>query len=186
MKTQTEITIETLNEDFKVFSTMLLKQFHLTNSLFEADHAHRMETMKTIMDHEHIVDGLEVKMREEIVRSIVLYCPRAGDLRKIMAYYDLSSYLERIGDLLMNVAEFIGDLHSEKKEILLFRRNLKEFLELSENMVQNAIFAFSCEDSLLAKETIRRDDSADTLHSKIITGLKNEINFPIQAEELTD
>ena len=42
-----------------------------------------------------------------------------------------------------------------------YKKDLLKMLSLTESMTQNAIFAFTCEDIQLAKETIETDDQVD-------------------------
>ena len=151
MKSKIEQAIELMNEDFRVFSTLVLKQFDLLEKVYKSQGDLRDEKLNELDMNEKVLDGLEVKMREEIVRSIVLYGPRASDLRKIMAYHDMSSYLERMGDLTKNLAEYAVQLKSETPVLVDIRGRLFELLNVSEKMAQNAIFAFTCEDNLLAR-----------------------------------
>lgn len=176
MKSKIEQAVELMNEDFRVFSTLVLKQFDLLEKICQAKDGLRDEKMHELDMNEKVLDGLEVKMREEIVRSIVLYGPRASDLRKIMAYHDMSSYLERMGDLAKNIAEYAVQLKSEAPELVTIRTRLFDLLSVSEKMAQNAIFAFTCEDNLLARDTIAKDNVADDMQAEITRRL---IEIPI-------
>ena len=167
MKSKIEQALELMNEDFRVFSTLVLKQFDLLEKIYKAQGELRDEKMNELDMNEKVLDGLEVKMREEIVRSIVLYGPRASDLRKIMAYHDMSSYLDRMGELTNNLAEYAVQLGSETPVLAGIRGRLFELLAVSEKMAQNAIFAFTCEDNLLARDTIAKDSVADSMLEEI-------------------
>lgn len=171
MKSKIEQAIELMNEDFRVFSTLVLKQLDLLKKIYPAKDEIRDERMHELEMNEKVLDGLEVKMREEIVRSIVLYGPRASDLRKIMAYYDMSSYLERMGDLTKNLAEYEVQLRSVSPALVRIRERLFELLAVSEKMAQNAIFAFTCEDNLLARDTIAKDNVVDEMQAGITRSL---------------
>ncbi|MBO8432734.1 MAG: phosphate uptake regulator PhoU [Bacteroidetes bacterium] len=186
MKSKIEQAIELMNEDFRVFSTLVLKQFDLLEKVYKSQGDLRDEKLNELDMNEKVLDGLEVKMREEIVRSIVLYGPRASDLRKIMAYHDMSSYLERMGDLTKNLAEYAVQLKSETPVLVDIRGRLFELLNVSEKMAQNAIFAFTCEDNLLARDTIAKDNVADSLLEEITRRLIEVPVADMNQEDLRD
>lgn len=60
-------------------------------------------------------------------------------------------------------------------------------LSLTESMTQNAIFAFTCEDIQLAKETIETDDQVDELHHFIGQHLPTQgFDKILSQQEVTD
>ena len=126
-------------------------------------------------------------MRDEVINTIVLYSPRAGDLRKIMAYYDMTAYLERIGDLLINISIFMNQVNIGGAIFPLYKNHISKLWTGAENMVQNAIFAFTCEDNNLAKETINLDDIVDTLHHELTQKLRTQnADKTLKEQQLTD
>lgn len=185
MKSKIEESIESMNDDFKVFSTLVLKQFSLLRRL-SASPEGQPEVWREMEDNETLLDGFEVKMREEIVRSIVLYGPRAGDLRKIMAYHDMSSYLERMGDLMLNLGEYAMELRSHSEALVEIRHRLDDLFSVAEKMAQNAIFAFTCEDNLLARDTIVKDNVADRMQKSIVEALLQVPVAQLQQSDVRD
>lgn len=159
-----------IKDDFSVISKVVLKQIQLMKTLIHQ--APSNELLEEIQHNEHIIDSMEVKIRSEIINTIVLYSPRATNLRKIISYYDMTAYLERIGDQILNVTGFLkkSDIHGEL--FLHFEPKISILMTKSENMVQNAIFAFTCKDNQLAKETIELDDEVDALYAQIIAELQ--------------
>ena len=95
---------ERINQDFEVLSKIVIQQINQTARLLDDNSDPELYT--EIDNTERIIDSLDVKLRNEVINVIVLYSPRATDLRKIMSYYDMTAYLERIGDLLMNIRRF--------------------------------------------------------------------------------
>ena len=151
------------------------------------DNNQDQELYTEIHNNERIIDSLEVKIRNEVINTIVLYSPRASNLRMIISYYDMTAYLERIGDLILNISHFLqktdvhGSLFGEYKEKLV------KMLELTENMTQNAIFAFTCEDVRLAKDTIEQDDQVDQVHHEIGQQLQNRYaNQALSRQNMAD
>lgn len=171
--------------DFQVMSKIVIRQINLTRELLENNQDSGL--YEEITHHERILDGLEIKMRDEVIHVIVLYSPRATDLRKIISYYDMTNYLERIGDLLMNIAGYSQRMNLQGPIFSKFKDRLTKFLSVSENMTQNAIFAFTCEDNRLAKETIELDNIADALYQEIGKSLQSSCSgVSLDEQQLTD
>lgn len=171
MTTIGEKITERISEDFQLLSKIAIKQINLTKKLIEDNRNADIHT--EINNNERIIDSLEVKMRDEVINVIVLYSPRASYLRKIMSYYDMTTYLERIGDLLLNVSGFLKKTAVQDAIFTEFKESISKLLDTVEEMTQNAIFAFTCEDSSLAKSTIELDNKADQLHRDIIKKLQS-------------
>lgn len=171
--------------DFQVMSKIVIRQINLTHELLENNK--KPEIYEEIYHNERILDSLEVKMRDEVIHVIVLYSPRATDLRKIMSYYDMTNYLERIGDLLMNITGYTKRMNLEGVIFSKFKDRLTKSLSVSENMTQNAIFAFTCEDNRLAKETIELDNLADALYHETGKTLQSSCSgVTLDEQQLTD
>lgn len=185
MTTIREKYLEKIKEDFEVLSTVVIQQMDLVFTLTESNKDPELHSK--IEQNEVIIDGLEVKIRDEVINSIVLYCPRASDCRKIMSYHDMTAYLERIGDLLLNIADFLREVDLEGGLYSIFRKIVYEQLETVKKMTQNAIFAFTCEDENLAKEIIRTDDVVDKNHKEIIHGIPlHFVDKTVREQDLLD
>lgn len=158
-----DIILEKIKNDFQILVKVVFNQFALCKKE-EID-------MDEINTNEGIIDSLEVKIRSEVISSIVLYNPRAIDLRKIIAYYDMTAYIERIGDHLLNVAEELNTINRQGVMFKKISADVENLFGIVELMTQNAIFAFACEDNELAKKTIVDDDKADDVNAAIMKQL---------------
>ena len=174
-----------ITDDFQVLATIVIRQHNHIKAMLDINQDQELYT--EIHNNERIIDSLEVKIRNEVINTIVLYSPRASNLRMIISYYDMTAYLERIGDLILNISHFLqktdvhGSLFGEYKEKLV------KMLELTENMTQNAIFAFTCEDVRLAKDTIEQDDQVDQVHHEIGQQLQNRYaNQALSRQNMAD
>lgn len=184
MNTVREKFLKRITQDFEVLAQTVLRQMEQTTRLLEDNSE---ADLCSEIDHtERIIDSLDVKMRNEVINVIVLYSPRATDLRKIMAYYDMTAYLERIGDLLVNITGFIRQTDLQGTLYNAFNKDLSKLFITAKNMVQNAIFAFTCEDNKLAKDTIELDDEVDRLHHEINRRLRSCGDKNLREQQLTD
>ena len=81
----------------------------------------RQELIIRIKRNEKEIDKYEISISDKFINTIVLYQPVASDIRRIVAVYRMTINLERIGDLVMNIAYTIEKL-----------RNTKEYNAMSE------------------------------------------------------
>lgn len=116
---------------------------------------------RDVIKRDHLINALEVKIDEECVRLIALRQPMAGDLRFITTTMKITTDLERMGDLAVNIAERALELNEEPQ--------LKQFVhipkmaEITEGMVRDTLDAFVKGCSKLPYEVINRDDEVDDL-----------------------
>ena len=143
MPTLKEKVFSRITEDFQVLAKIVIRQLNLTKQLM--DDNHKEEIYTEINNNERIIDSIEVKIRNEVINMIVLYSPRATNLRMIISYYDMTAYLERIGDLILNVSHFMKKIAVDDCLFTTYKKDLLKMLSLTESMTQNAIFAFTCE-----------------------------------------
>ena len=165
MTAQREKIFGKITEDLLVMSKVVFKQIQLIKDQLDGENI--SSRTDDFMQNESILDSLEVKIRKNIINAIVLYGPRATDLRKIMSCYDMTLSLERIGDLVLNVHGFFNKVNFEGEIFRSLKGELRELLVTSETMTKNAIYAFSYEDLMLTKATIELDDKADEIHAMI-------------------
>ncbi len=165
--------IQKIKEDFELLSVIVLRQ--TDNIITLSENNKNPELYDTINENEKIIDGLEIKIRDEVINSIVLYSPRASDSRKIISYHDMTAYLERIGDLLLNIADFLGEINVDGPLYIAYQKTIQAQLHTVKSMTQNAIFAFTCEDEDLAKNIIAQDDTVDNTHKEIIHGIPGHL-----------
>ncbi|MCL1942266.1 MAG: hypothetical protein FWF54_01760 [Candidatus Azobacteroides sp.] len=180
--------LDRLLEDFRLLSETVLLQISDARKLLSAQNNDSTgELYEEVEKNEIIIDGLDIKVREEVINAIFLFTPRAADLRKVIAYHDMTIYLERVGDLILNV------VHSGKRMDLKlpgfeeFEELLSTMLKHSDTMVKNAVIAFSCEDNSMAYATISTDDKVDDLFKQISIKLAESFKErPLSEQELTN
>jgi len=133
------------------------------------------ELAKEVIRRDHLINALEVSIDEECVRLIALRQPMARDLRFITTAMKITTDLERMGDLAVNIAERAIELNEEPQ--LKPFVNIPKIAEIAEWMVRGAIDAFVRGCSKLPYEVINRDDEVDELTVKNFTEL---ISFMIR------
>ena len=159
--------LDQLSEDYQLLSEIVLSQIIATKRLLNSGNESNQDLFNEIERNENLIDGLDIKIKEEVISAIFLFMPRAADLRKVVAYHDMTVHLERIGDLTLNVVHSIKDVDLDMQDFEKFKEILLKMLKYAEKMTNNAVLAFTYDDSQLAYETIDRDTKVDALFWKI-------------------
>jgi phosphate transport system protein len=122
-----------------------------------------------VIDNDRIINTLDVEIDEESIRLIALRQPKAGDLRFITTAMKITTDLERMGDLAVNVAERAIELNEEP--ILKPYIDIPRMREIAQGMTRDALDAFVRKDKKLAMDVIMRDDEVDDLKHEVLQEL---------------
>jgi len=124
---------------------------------------------KRMIEYDHEINRQEVMIDELSLNIIALRQPAARDLRFITLALKVSTDLERIGDLCVNIAERTLELNEEPQ--LKPYIDLPKMAEAAEGMIVDALEAFLRGDATLAEEVTRRDDYVDQLNVQVFREL---------------
>jgi phosphate transport system protein len=129
----------------------------------------KVEMACEVLDKEEGINRLDIEVDDMAMRLLALRQPLATDLRFITSAMKISSDLERIGDLAVNIAERTMDLlkHPELKPLI----DIPRMADLARAMVRDALNAFVNGDAELAKDVCRRDDQVDQLNDQVFREL---------------
>jgi phosphate transport system protein len=119
------------------------------------------ELAKEVVKRDHLINALDVGIDEECVRLIALRQPMARDLRFITTTMKITTDLERMGDLAVNIAERAIELNEEP--LLKPFVNIPKMAEVAQSMVKDTLDSFVTGCSRLPYEVIKRDDEVDDL-----------------------
>ncbi len=119
---------------------------------------------KEVVKRDHLINALDVGIDEECVRLIALRQPMAKDLRLITTTMKITTDLERMGDLAVNIAERAIELNEEPQ--LKPFVHIPRMAEITQSMVRDTLDAFVTGCSRLPYEVIKRDDEVDDLTVK--------------------
>jgi phosphate transport system protein len=119
------------------------------------------ELAKEVIKRDHLINALDVGIDEECVRLIALRQPMARDLRFITTTMKITTDLERMGDLAVNIAERAIELNEEP--LLKPFVNIPKMAEVAQSMVKDTLDSFVTGCSQLPYEVIKRDDEVDEL-----------------------
>ena len=124
---------------------------------------------KRMIEYDHEINRQEVAIDDLALNIIALRQPAARDLRFITLALKVSTDLERIGDLCVNIAERTLELNEEPQ--LKPYIDLPKMAEAAEGMIVDALEAFLRGDAELAAEVTRRDDYMDQLNTQVFREL---------------
>ena len=122
-----------------------------------------------VIDNDRVVNTLDVEIDEESIRLIALRQPMAGDLRFITTAMKITTDLERMGDLAVNIAERALELNEEP--ILKPYIDIPRMRTIAQRMTRDALDAFVRKDKQLAMDVIIRDDEVDDLKHVVLHDL---------------
>jgi len=126
-------------------------------SLLESD----VPLMTRVIEDDHRVNALEVKIDEACSHVIARRQPTAGDLRMIMTVVKTITDLERIGDEAEKIAR-MATLLSQKSGLNPPRyQEIKHASDIALDMLRKSLDAFARLDVVLAAEVVRRDAQVD-------------------------
>lgn len=168
MSVKKEQAIQEIMNQVHEFSTKILQQLDiLENVMNSGDIRFTEEQYRTLKKNEKLFDHYEVEVSNRIIDTIVLYQPMASDLRKLISCYRISINLERIGDLILNIANFIQKLE-DPSIIIQLSGVVGNMLQSSITMVTKSILSFTNKDRDFAIWTLKNDAVVDEMNHKLL------------------
>lgn len=168
MTTNKDLAIQKIEKEFEKLSNLVLEQLHLLDEILNSkeDTVSEKITAK-LLSNEEKIDKYDVHLDENIIKVMVLYHPIATDLRRLFAIYHMCINLERVGDLVVNIALTYADM---KDSTLLAdsASTLQNMLKITSKMVNKALLSFINQDTEFAKWTINKDMEFDDLNKKLL------------------
>jgi phosphate transport system protein len=184
MNIKKENAIHGVIDKFSEYSNLILHQITLLEKVFSSGTlVISEELMDDIKKNEEKSDQFEIKLSEKIIDTIVLQQPLASDLRKLMACYQMVINLERIGDLVVNIINFIPKI----KDLEIFSQMtdvIYNMLIVAKNMVQKSILSFTNSDREYAIWTIKNDSVVDEMNHKLVKKAISRTNLPEETRQL--
>ncbi len=160
--------INHIHADFEELANLVLEQLDLMEQVIISGEIEVPdEDLRRIQTNEKDIDKREVKLSDKIVNAIVLYKPVASDLRWIMACYRIILSLERIGDIVVNITDFVKKIKTPEVYEKL-REVLSNMTIQSIKMVRKSLLAYLNDDREFAVWTIKNDVVFDEINHKLL------------------
>lgn len=154
--------LTTLHEQLAQMGELIQKQ--LADAL-RALVQRNSELASQTIERDDCVDRKEVEIDEFCIRLLARYQPTARDLRLITTGLKITTDLERIGDLAVDICECALPLISEPPLLPLI--DISSMALIAERMVRESLDAFVRQDTPLAMRLCDDDDEVDALQDQL-------------------
>lgn len=158
--------LDELKKDLLKMGTLVEEAiFKAVKSLAQKD----SELAQQVIDHDDMVDAMELEIERNCLSLIALQQPIAGDLRLIGTALKIITDLERMGDHASDIAK--TTIRLEGQPLIKPLVDIPRMAETAQRMVRDALRAYVDADPQAALEMIRADDEIDHLYSQIFREL---------------
>jgi phosphate transport system protein len=157
-----EEELSKLREEILYMGGMVEDQIQKSiKSLVERD----SKLAELIIERDHEVNRLDVDIDDICVRLLALHQPAGRDLRFITTGLKITTDLERIGDMAVNICERALELNQEPQ--LKPYIDIPRMARVAQRMIRESLDAFVREDTELALKVCKDDEEVDQLNSQI-------------------
>jgi phosphate transport system protein len=139
----------------------------------------KSDIAKKVIKRDREINDLDVAIDEDCIRLLALGQPRARDLRFIATTLKITTDLERIGDLSVNIAERAIELNKEPQ--LKPYIDIPRMAEIAQEMVKDSLDAYVRGCTSLPYDVIKKDDEIDKLMEQVF----NELLFYMIQDQRT-
>lgn len=141
------------------------------------------EETRQLMEEDTDIDRWDVRIEDACLKILALYQPVAIDLRRITTVMKVSSELERVADLAVNIADRASGLLNSPQVVI--PDQLTHMAERAVNMLHRSIDAYVDLNSELARQVCAEDDQIDEMNKGLINQLiENMHRSPDQLDAL--
>ncbi len=133
------------------------------------------ELARLTIERDHAVNRMDVEIDDLCIRLLALHQPAARDLRLITTGLKITTDLERVGDMAVNISERVLELNEEPQ--LKPYIDIPRMSEVAQRMLRESLDAFVREDVDLALKVCRDDDAIDELTHQVFREL---ISFMVE------
>lgn len=128
-----------------------------------------IEKAKSVVANDIMLNKMEEQIMEMGSKLIVTQQPVAKDLRRIIVAFKISSDLERMGDLAVDIAKVTMRLEGQKLiKPLIDIPKMQQYVNL---MIRESLQSYLDENTDLAYKMAQDDDEVDRLYSQMIREL---------------
>ncbi|GGH14781.1 phosphate signaling complex protein PhoU [Paenibacillus segetis] len=157
---------------------------HALQESIQALHSLDVSKAKEVIERDLKLNRMEEQIMDIGARLIVTQQPVAKDLRRIIVAFKISSDLERMGDLAVDIAKVT--LRLEGQTLIKPLIDIPKMSEMVVLMISESLESYLEENTDLAYKMAKDDDEVDHLYSQMIRDLYSYmVEHPEQAMLLT-
>ncbi|WP_342432320.1 phosphate signaling complex protein PhoU [Neobacillus sp. FSL H8-0543] len=125
-----------------------------------------IEKANLVINSDSQINSLEHEIHDKALLLITRESPVAKDLRSLNVALKVSSEIERMADLAVNIAKATVHIGADKhfKEIV----DIQKMMDTALEMVAMSIKAYISEDILLAQKCAEKDDEVDKMFGNLV------------------
>ena len=116
--------------------------------------------VRELVEGDDVIDRQYLDIERRCLDLLALQQPVAGDLRLIAASFKISTDIERVADLALNLGQYAQDLHANLR-LLPRPQALFDLGQHAGRMIEDALGAYADQDADAALRVIHADDQAD-------------------------
>ncbi|MGI5869048.1 MAG: phosphate signaling complex protein PhoU [Kiritimatiellia bacterium] len=135
-------------------------------AVFAAIAQNDIPTLARIIETDREIDLREIEIEEECLKVLALHQPVARDLRFVVVVMKINNDLERIADILANIADRGCRLAKYPETDLMDL--IRQMGALATEMLRESLECMLSLDVLKAVEIIKRDDELDALNLQVV------------------
>ena len=151
--------IEKLKRRVMKMSSLVDEQ---VNNAIKSVQEENLELASEVIEKDNKVDKYDNKIDKICQRIFALTQPVAMDLRLIMSSLTINNNLERVGDIAVNIAEYIKMI--QRKPTFYDKTKLEQMFRVVRQMLKDSIDSYMAGDEKLARSVIEADDNIDRMN----------------------
>jgi phosphate transport system protein len=129
----------------------------------------KSDLAKKVIKRDQQINALDIEIDEESIRLLALGQPKARDLRFIATTFKITTDLERMGDLAVNIAERAIELNKEPQ--LKPYIDIPRMAEIVQEMVRDSLDAYVKGCTSLPYKVIKIENEIDKLMEQVFNEL---------------
>jgi phosphate transport system protein len=122
-----------------------------------------------IIEDDGQINLMEEEINDKAILLIAQQAPVAIDLRRVIVAIKISSDLERVGDLAVNIAKSVIRIGSN--QLIKPIEEIPRMAEMANKMVADSLKAYDDEDVSFAKKVAQLDDQVDETYGRLVQEL---------------
>lgn len=174
-----------INNDLQILSARVIDQFALTGTLLASGWEDAFS--ERIPENEKSISCLKAVLLEKIPRTALLFSPKAADLRKLVAYHDVTLLIEEIDDFLIAIVSSIKEMNFSDPDYADFKESMKKMLQSLKESANAAIYSFIRENKPEALRILGKNTDIEQLSSEITGNIVASFQeIPLNGQQVLD
>jgi phosphate transport system protein len=174
-----------LNKELELISTIVLNQFNLTEELINGQSHDDIYTK--IAENKNKIDNLKVLITKKLSTMIILFTPKAVELREIISCHETILSLEQIDNLLVDIVNYLKKSDLNPPEYIGFKPHLKKIFASLKIIISASAFSFFRKDKSQAYQIIEKEydieKTSQEIYETIIAGFQE---IPLSGQEIVN